>query len=73
MKLQVVTSVRRRRSIGLRHRLVELGSYSADRGRGVRHQRARGGAVPVPLVGGDPDRVAGAHPLWGLAFLQTNP
>jgi hypothetical protein len=35
--------------LGLRHRVVELSR--ADRGRRVRHQRARGGAVPVPLVG----------------------
>jgi chromate reductase, NAD(P)H dehydrogenase (quinone) len=57
--------------LGLRHRLVEL--CRADRGCGVRHQRTRGSAVPVPLVGRDPHRVAGAHPLWGLAFLADEP
>jgi hypothetical protein len=27
----------------------------------------------VPLVGRDPYRVAGAHPLWGLAVLADEP
>jgi hypothetical protein len=25
--------------------------------------------MPVPLVGRDPDCVAGTYPLWGIAFL----
>ena len=48
-------------------------SVRADRSRGVRHQRAGGGAVPVPLVRRDPYRIAGAYPLRGLVLLADKP
>jgi hypothetical protein len=41
----------------------------ADRDGGVRHERIRGGAVPMPFVRRDPHRVTRANALGQFTFL----